>query len=127
VALDVTSSATSTINGGALLRSAIGLLLTTGTVNATGLTVESNSVNGILLPNSGPGTATLSLASQIGHPYEQARAHGGLAVSYQGVGEHSQARRHWQEALRLYTTVGAQEVKQIRAQLAGSAAGAGRA
>jgi hypothetical protein len=64
VALNVTSSAISTINGGALLRAAIGLLLTTGTVNATGLTVESNSVDGILLPNSGPGSATLSLASQ---------------------------------------------------------------
>jgi hypothetical protein len=64
VALNVTSSAISTVNGGSLLRSAIGLLLTTGTVNATGLTVESNSVDGILLPNSGLGSATLSLASQ---------------------------------------------------------------
>jgi Tfp pilus assembly protein PilF len=59
----------------------------------------------------------LSLASRIGDKYEQARAHHGLACSYQATGAAGQARRHWQEALTLYAALGVPEADQVRAQL----------
>jgi DNA-binding SARP family transcriptional activator/tetratricopeptide (TPR) repeat protein/transcriptional regulator with XRE-family HTH domain len=92
-----------------------------------------NSLGDAFLAAGRPGearaqcAAALSLASQIGQVHEQARSHSGLARSYSDTGEHGQARRHWHEALRLYTSLGAREAQEIRARLAGSAAGRGRA
>jgi Flp pilus assembly protein TadD len=37
----------------------------------------------------------LALASMPGKPYEQARAHDGLARAYHTAADHEQARHHW--------------------------------
>jgi tetratricopeptide (TPR) repeat protein len=77
---------------------------------------EAEALNGlgeVLLGTGQPGqarvryAAALGLASQIGGKYQEARAHNGLG----------QARRHWQEALTLYTTLGTPEASRVRAQL----------
>jgi hypothetical protein len=65
-----------------------------------------------------PGTPALGLASQVGDKYEQARAHSGLARGYQATGEPARAHRHLQQALALFTELGAPEADQLRAQLA---------
>lgn len=62
-------------------------------------------------------TSALGLASQTGDRYQQARAHNGLAHAYHAAGHSSQAH-HWRKALTLYTSVGAPEADQVRAQLA---------
>jgi DNA-binding SARP family transcriptional activator/Tfp pilus assembly protein PilF len=62
--------------------------------------------------------AALRLASEAGSPLEQAHAHSGLARACQAGGDSAQARHHWQEALTRYTTIGAPEAREIRAQLA---------
>ena len=62
--------------------------------------------------------AALALASQVGDKCEQARAHHGLASAYQTDRDSGQARLHWQQALTLYTELGAPEADQARAQLA---------
>ena len=64
----------------------------------------------------------LSLAARAGEKYEQARAHHGLASSYQHSGDTRRAHRHWREALTLYTELGAPEAEQVHAELAGDAA-----
>ncbi len=61
--------------------------------------------------------AALGLASQIGDKHQQARAHHGLACSHHATGNPGQARRHWREALALYTTLGTPEVEQVCAKL----------
>jgi tetratricopeptide (TPR) repeat protein len=61
--------------------------------------------------------AALDGAAQNGEQYEQARAHNGLAHAYHAAGDLGQARRHWDEALTLYVTLGAPEADQVRAQL----------
>jgi tetratricopeptide (TPR) repeat protein len=53
-------------------------------------------------------TTALSLATQIADKDQQARAHNGLG----------QARQHWQQALTLYTEIGAPEAGQVSDQLA---------
>jgi tetratricopeptide (TPR) repeat protein len=60
--------------------------------------------------------AALALASQIGDTYQQARAHHGLGACH-AVGNPGQARRHWQQALIFYTSLGAPEADQVRASL----------
>jgi tetratricopeptide (TPR) repeat protein len=66
--------------------------------------------------------AALATARQGSDPYQQARAHDGLARACQATGDQAQARRHWEEALTLYTHLGAPEGDQVRARLtAGSA------
>jgi len=60
----------------------------------------------------------LRLASQGGVPLNQARAHRGLARACHAGGDSVQARYHWQEALTLYTAIGAPEAREIRANLA---------
>jgi DNA-binding SARP family transcriptional activator/Tfp pilus assembly protein PilF len=62
--------------------------------------------------------AALSTATRSGEKYEQARAHNGLAHAFHAAGDPGQATRHWQEALTLYTSLGAPETDQVRAHLA---------
>ena len=61
----------------------------------------------------------LRLAVETGNTYQQAGAHHNLAESYADLGD-AQARYHWQQALALYTDLGAPEADQIRAQLSTS-------
>jgi tetratricopeptide (TPR) repeat protein len=63
-------------------------------------------------------TAALSGAARNGEKYEQARAHNGLAHAHHAAGDLGEARRHWNEALSLYITLGAPEADQVRAHLA---------
>jgi hypothetical protein len=60
----------------------------------------------------------LALAAHTGQKYQQARAHHGLGQVSHADGDPSQARRHWQEALALFTELGTPEARQVRAQLA---------
>ena len=60
---------------------------------------------------------TLALATKTGDRDGQARAHEGLARAYLATAESDSARRHWQEALALYTSLGAAEAAQFRARL----------
>ena len=64
----------------------------------------------------------LSLAARAGEKYEQARAHQGLASSYQHSGDTRRAHRHLREALTRYTELGAPEAEQVHAELAADAA-----
>jgi tetratricopeptide (TPR) repeat protein len=63
-------------------------------------------------------TAALGMAAQIGDRYEQARAHDGLGSAHHAGGDREQARRHWREALTLYTGLSVPEAEDVRAQLA---------
>ncbi|HEX3920863.1 MAG TPA: tetratricopeptide repeat protein [Streptosporangiaceae bacterium] len=65
----------------------------------------------------------LRLASEIGSPLEQARAHSGLARAYHADGDSHRARHHWQEALTRYTAVGAPEADEIRRLATAGASG----
>jgi len=56
-------------------------------------------------------------ASQIGDPYEQARAHNGLAHTSHATGDPDQDRHHWRQALALYTDLGVPEADDIPAHL----------
>jgi DNA-binding SARP family transcriptional activator len=98
-------------------------------------TGEAESLNGlgeVLLATGRPGNArtqhvaALRLARQIADKYEQARAHNGLAHAHRTTGDPGQGRYHWQEALALYTDLGAPEARQIRAQLAAREPGVSR-
>jgi hypothetical protein len=60
----------------------------------------------------------LSLARQAGHQVQQARACDGLGRACHAAGDTARARRHWQEALTLYASLGTPEADQLRAQLA---------
>ncbi|HEY3607154.1 MAG TPA: tetratricopeptide repeat protein [Pseudonocardiaceae bacterium] len=62
-------------------------------------------------------SAALRIAEQVGEKNEQARAHNGLASAYQADGDTRKARRHWREALDLYTDLGAPEAAEVRARL----------
>jgi DNA-binding SARP family transcriptional activator len=59
----------------------------------------------------------LRLANQNDDKHDQARAHDGLGRAFHILGDPGQARRHWEQALALYTRLGAPEADQIRAQL----------
>ena len=89
----------------------------------TGETESLNSLGEALYGSGLPGQAlplhhdALALACQIGDRYEQARAHDGLAHVHHATGDRSRARDHWQQALTLYTELGAPEAAQVRAQL----------
>jgi tetratricopeptide (TPR) repeat protein/transcriptional regulator with XRE-family HTH domain len=48
------------------------------------------------------------------HPYQQARAHHGLARVLAATGDHRAAAPHWQQALRRYTRLGVPEAEQVR-------------
>jgi DNA-binding SARP family transcriptional activator/uncharacterized protein HemY len=83
-----------------------------------------NGLGEVLLATGQPGqavsqhTAALDLASKTGDKYEQARAHDGLARICSAGGDPGKARHHWQQALTLYTGLGAPEAAQVRARLA---------
>jgi DNA-binding SARP family transcriptional activator len=62
--------------------------------------------------------AALRLAAETGNTFEQASAHRDLAESHHGAGNLDQALHHWQEALALYTELGAPEAGEIRARIA---------
>jgi DNA-binding SARP family transcriptional activator/Tfp pilus assembly protein PilF len=87
---------------------------------------EADALNGlgeVSLAIGQPGSArtrhaaALGLASQIHDAYQQARAHHDLGATHQAAGDPGQARRHWQQALTLYTSLGAPEAEDVRAQL----------
>jgi DNA-binding SARP family transcriptional activator/Tfp pilus assembly protein PilF len=63
-------------------------------------------------------TVALELLGQLGDKYQLARARDGLGHACQAIGEAVEARRHWQEALAVYTELGVPEADQVRAQLA---------
>ncbi|MGH3803502.1 MAG: tetratricopeptide repeat protein, partial [Pseudonocardiaceae bacterium] len=63
-------------------------------------------------------TAALTLATQIGDRYEQARAHNGLAQTHLATRDSDLARHHWQQALTLYTNLGIPDADDIRTHLA---------
>ncbi len=44
-------------------------------------------------------------------------AHHGLGLAHQATSDPGQARRHWQQALTLYTGLGTPEAEDVRAQL----------
>jgi tetratricopeptide (TPR) repeat protein len=61
------------------------------------------------------------IASDVGDTYQQARAHDGLARAHHALARPDQARDHWEQALALYTRLGAPEADQVRGRLAGTA------
>ncbi len=63
-------------------------------------------------------SAALTLASQIGDAYEQARAHNGLGAALHATGDITLARHHWLCALGLYSELGAPELDGVRARVA---------
>jgi len=65
----------------------------------------------------------LTLAIQADDTYEQARAHNGLADAWQATGESGRVLSHRQQALALYTALGAPEAGQVRAELAAASLG----
>jgi tetratricopeptide (TPR) repeat protein/transcriptional regulator with XRE-family HTH domain len=67
---------------------------------------------------SGPLATALEAATRAGEKYEQARAHNALARASQANHNPAQADDHRNQALALYTNLGAPEADQIRAQLA---------
>jgi DNA-binding SARP family transcriptional activator/tetratricopeptide (TPR) repeat protein len=91
--------------------------------NRTAEAQALNSLGELLLATGQPGVAgarlatALGLAEETGEEYEQARAHDGLARACHLTSDPAQARRHWREALALYTTLGAPEADHVRAQL----------
>jgi tetratricopeptide (TPR) repeat protein len=62
--------------------------------------------------------AALGLASEIGDRLQQARAHDGLARTYQVMSDRDHARRHWEAALALYRGLGVPDADKVAAQLA---------
>ncbi len=51
------------------------------------------------------------------HPDEYARALEGLADTHEVLGEHEQAREHWQQALALFSTLGMPQTEDVAAKL----------
>jgi DNA-binding SARP family transcriptional activator/tetratricopeptide (TPR) repeat protein len=93
---------------------------------------EADALNGlgeVSLATDQPGpartwyAAALGPAGQIHDAYQQARAHHGLGLAYQATGDPGQARRQWQQALALYTSLGAPEAEDVRARLRGCCPG----
>jgi DNA-binding SARP family transcriptional activator/Tfp pilus assembly protein PilF len=62
-------------------------------------------------------TAALRVARRTGDRQQQATSHSALARCYQAAGQDRQSREHWRQALALYTTLGAPEAAEVRAQL----------
>jgi tetratricopeptide (TPR) repeat protein len=87
---------------------------------------EAEALNGlgeVFLAIGQPGHArtqhniAVGLADQIGDQEQQARAHNGLAHAYHADNDAGQARHHWQQALTIYTGIGAPEADEVRIQL----------
>jgi tetratricopeptide (TPR) repeat protein/transcriptional regulator with XRE-family HTH domain len=88
---------------------------------------EAEALNGlgeVLLATGEPGGAhtqhasALALTTGTGDKYEQARAHHGLARCCHAAGDVGLSRRHLNQALTLYSNLGAPEADLIRTQLA---------
>jgi tetratricopeptide (TPR) repeat protein len=62
-------------------------------------------------------TAALRLSAETGNTYEVASLHRDLAESHHTSGQDEQARQHWEQALTIYTQLGAAEADQIRSML----------
>lgn len=60
----------------------------------------------------------LTLAGDLGHPEDQARAHDGLAQDYHALNQHEQAREQWQHALDILTQLGVDHTDDEEANLA---------
>jgi DNA-binding SARP family transcriptional activator/Tfp pilus assembly protein PilF len=65
----------------------------------------------------------LRLTAEAGNLYQQACVYRDLAESHHRTGEDEQAHHHWQQALALYTQLGAPEADQIRSQLTAASPG----
>ncbi|MBE1488377.1 AfsR/SARP family transcriptional regulator [Plantactinospora soyae] len=63
-------------------------------------------------------STALTLASEIGDPYEQARAHAGLARAYRATGDLEGAATHCNSANALYLMLGVPEATECREELA---------
>jgi DNA-binding SARP family transcriptional activator/tetratricopeptide (TPR) repeat protein len=61
--------------------------------------------------------SALRLAIDVGVRHEQARAISGLGDAHLALGDNATARRQWQEALSLYSELGAPEGDALRAKL----------
>lgn len=61
--------------------------------------------------------AALQLATETGQTYQQAAAHHDLGESHHHAGQQDQAHYHWQQALTLYTQLGAPEAVKILSRL----------
>jgi hypothetical protein len=59
----------------------------------------------------------LAVATEIGDPYEQARAHHGIAAAHHAAGQTDHARRHWQHALALYADLDVPDTDAVRVHL----------
>jgi DNA-binding SARP family transcriptional activator/Tfp pilus assembly protein PilF len=91
---------------------------------------EADALNGlgdVLLATGQPElassshTAAIDLACQNGETYQQALAHRGLGNVRLAVGDAAGAGEHWQQALTLFTELGAPEADEIRARMAACA------
>jgi tetratricopeptide (TPR) repeat protein len=60
----------------------------------------------------------LALASELGQPDDQARAHDGLAHAYYTLHQHGQARTHWEHALSILTDLGMDDTDDEQATVA---------
>jgi tetratricopeptide (TPR) repeat protein/transcriptional regulator with XRE-family HTH domain len=61
--------------------------------------------------------AALRLATATGSTYQLAGVHRDLAENHVSANLYEQARHHWQQALDLYTRLGAPEADQVRSRL----------
>jgi DNA-binding SARP family transcriptional activator/tetratricopeptide (TPR) repeat protein len=64
--------------------------------------------------------AALQLAAETGNAYQQACVHRDLGDSHHRDGQQEQANHHWQQALVLYTQLGAPEADQVQSRLTAS-------
>jgi DNA-binding SARP family transcriptional activator/Tfp pilus assembly protein PilF len=101
-----------------LIRQSLAVCAQTGDLSTRAFAL--NSLGEVLLATGRAAAAraqhatALEVADQAEDRYEQARAHEGLATTGQADGAPDQARQHWQEALTLYTELGAPEADRIR-------------
>jgi tetratricopeptide (TPR) repeat protein len=66
----------------------------------------------------------LGLAAETGNAYQEANVHRDLAESHHHASHNEQAHHHhWEQALTLYTALGAPEADQIRGRIAAAAPG----
>ena len=92
--------------------------------NRSGEADALNSLGEALLATGQPDharaecAAALGLAAQVDDMYQQARAHHILGQAWRADGDLAGARRHWQQALALFTELGTPEAEQVRTQLA---------
>lgn len=59
----------------------------------------------------------LASADDLKDPYEQGRAHEGIALCHLDLGDSAEARERWRAALTIHSALGTPEAKQIEARL----------